>query len=97
MHLSPSSQHEVAAQIADFIRLTVAGYKAVAVRGDGPLYPEAAVVVITKTGHADHTAKVVIHNDRLVYVSRAVTHVSFPLRREDAELIVASFLSVERG
>lgn len=96
MHLSPSSQREVATQIANFIRLTVAGYRAVAAHADEPCYPEAAVVVITKTGHADRTAEVIVHDDRLVYVSRAVTHVSYPLRREDAGLIVAGFLSAER-
>lgn len=96
MHLSPSSQHEVATQIADFIRLTVAGYKAVAAHTDEACYPEAAVVIIAKTGHADRTAEVIIHDDRLVYVSRTVTHVSYPLRREDAGRIVASFLSAER-
>lgn len=96
MHLSPSGQHEVATQIADFIRLTVANYGAVVAHADEPCYPEAVVVVIAKTGHADRTAEVVVHDDRLVYVSRAVTHVSYPLRREDAGLIVASFLSAER-
>lgn len=95
MHLSPSSQREVAVQIADFIRLTVTGYGAVAAYADEPCYPEAAVVVIAKTGHADRTAEVVVHDDRLVYVSRAVTHVSYPLRREDAGRIIASFLSAE--
>lgn len=96
MHLSPPSQHEVATQIANFIRLNTAGYGAVAAYADEPCYPEAAVVVISKTGHADRTAEVIVHDDRLVYVSRAVTHVSYLLRHEDAGRIVASFLSAER-
>jgi len=96
MRLPPSSRHEVAAQIANFIRLTVTDYRAVVAHADEPRSPEAAVVVITRTGHADRTAEVVVHDDRLVYVSRAVTHVSYPLRHEDAGRIVASFLSAER-
>jgi len=96
MHLPPSSQHEVATEIANFIHLNTVGYRAVAAHADEACYPEAAVVVIAKTGHADRTAEVIVHDDRLVYVSRAVTHVSYPLRCEDAGRIVASFLSAER-
>lgn len=96
MHLSPSSRREVATQIANFIRLTVIGYGAVVAHADEACSPEAAVVIITETGHADRAAEVIVHDDRLVYVSRAVTRVSYPLRREDAGRIVASFLSAER-
>lgn len=46
MHLSPSSRHEVATQIADFTRQTVAGYGAVAAHADEARHPEAAVVVV---------------------------------------------------
>lgn len=95
MHLSPSCQREVATQIANFIRLTVAGYGAVAAYADEACYPEAAVVLIAKAGHADRMAEVIVHDDRLVYVSRAATHVSYPLRSEDAGRIVAGFLSAE--
>lgn len=95
MHLSPSSQYEVATEIADFIHLTAIGYRAAASHSDEACYPEGAVVVIAKTGHADRTAEVVVHDDRLVYVSRTATHVSYPLRREDVGRIIAGFLSLE--
>lgn len=95
MRLSPSGQYEAAAQIADLIRLTVAGYGAVATRVGEAGYPEAAVVAIAETGHTDCTAKVAVHADKLVYASRTGTHISYPIRREDAGRIIVGFLSME--
>lgn len=95
MHLSPSSQYEVATQIADSIRLTTIGYEAAVIHADEPCYPEAVVVAIAKTSRADRTAEVVVHDDRLVYVSRTVTHISYPLHCEDAGRIIVGFLSLE--
>lgn len=95
MHLPPPGQYELATEIANFIRLTTTDYGAAASRTDEACYPESAVVIVAKNGHADRTAEVVIHDDRLVYVSRTATHVSYPLRREDAGRIVAAFLSLE--
>lgn len=95
MHLSPSSQYEVATQIASFLRLTAIGYGAVATRVGEAGYPGAAIVAIAETGKTDCTAKVAVHTDRLVYASRTGTHVSHPIRREDAGRIIAGFLSLE--
>lgn len=99
MRPSPSSQHEItaeiAAEVANFILLNTIGYGVVAARANEPCDPEAMVVLVTKTGHADRTAKVVVHDDRLVYVSRTATHVSFPVCHEDAGRIVAALLSLE--
>ena len=96
MHLSPSGQYEVATQIADFIHLTTIGYGAVATHVGEAGLPEAAIVAVAETGHTDCTAKIAVHTDRLVYVSRTSTHVSRPIRREDAGRIIVSLLSMER-
>lgn len=95
MHLSTSGQYEVATQIANFIRLTIIGYVAVATHVGEAGHPEAALVAITETGHTNCTAKVAVHTDRLVYASRTGTHVSRPIRREDAGRIIVGFLSME--
>lgn len=97
MHLSPSSQNQVATQIANLIRLTTIGYGAVATRVGQAGYPEAAVVAIAETGKTNCTAKVAVHRDRLVYTSAAGTHVSYPTHQEDAGRIIRSFLSTEHN
>lgn len=96
MQLSPSTQNSVATQIANFIRLTTIGYGAVATSVGHAGYPEAAIVAIAETGQTDCAAKVAVYSNRIVYVSAAGTHVSYPTRREDAGRIVCSFLSMER-
>lgn len=96
MRLSPPSQNGVATQIANYIRLTTIGYGAVATPVGQAGYPEAAVVAIAENGKTDCTAKVAVHRDRLVYASATGTHVSYPIRREDAGRIICSFLSMER-
>lgn len=95
MRLSPSAQNDVATQIANFIRLTTTGYGAVATHTGAAGYPEAAIVAIAETGRTDCTAKVAVYSDRIVYASALGTHVSRPLRREDAGRIVSAFLSME--
>ena len=95
MHLSPLTQNNIATQIANHIRLNTIGYGAVATRVGQAGYPEAAVVAIAETGKTDCTAKVAVHHDRLVYASATGTHVSYPLRQEDAGRIVSGFLSME--
>ena len=97
MRLSPSSQYKVATQIANFIRLTTTGYGAVATHVGESGYPEAAVVAIAATGHTICTAKVAVYADRLVYASPLGTHVSHPIRTEDAGRIIAALLSMENG
>lgn len=97
MRLTPSGQYEVATQIANLIRLTATGYGAVATHVGEAGHPEAAIVAIAETGHADCTAKVAVHADRLVYASHTGTHISHPIRREDAGRVIAGFLSMERN
>lgn len=96
MHLSPSARNDVATQIANFIRLTTIGYGAVATRVGAAGYPEAAVVAIAETGQTDCTAKVAVYSNRIVYTSALGSHVSHPIRQEDAGRIVCAFLSMER-
>lgn len=95
MRLSPLAQYDTATQIVNFIRLTTIGYGAVATRVGEAGYPEAAIVAITETGQTDCTAKVAIYSNRIVYISALGTHVSHPIRQEDAGRIVCTFLSME--
>lgn len=95
MRLSPSTQHKVATQVANFIRLTTINYGAVATPVGTAGYPGAAIVAIAETGKTDCTAKVAIYSDRIVYTSRTGTHVSRPIQQEDAGRIVSGFLSME--
>lgn len=96
MHLSPSTQNNVATQIANYIRLNAIGYGAVATSVGQAGYPDAAVVAIAETGQTDCTAKVAVYSDRIAYASHTGTHVSYPIRQEDAGRIVCAFLSMER-
>ena len=97
MNLSPSEQDNVATQIANSIRLNSDGYRAVATHVGEAGHPEAAIVAIIETGETDCTAKVAVHADRLIYASHTGTHVSYPIRREDAGRIARGFLSLERN
>ena len=95
MHLSPTSQNNVATHIADHIRRNIIGYGAVASQVGQAGYPDAAVVAIAETGKTDCTAKVAIRHNRLVYVSATGSHVSYPTRWSDAGRIICAFLSME--
>lgn len=97
MYLPPSTQDSVATNIADYVRLNTIGYGAVATRVGQAGYPEAAVVAIAKTGKTDCTAKVAVHHNRLVYVSAAGAHVSYPIHWSDAGRVVCAFLSMEHN
>ena len=97
MHLPPSTQNQVATQIADLVRLTTVNYKAVASNVGHAGYPEAAIVAITKAGKVDCVAKVAVYHDRLVYMSATGTHVSYPTHQENAGHIISSFLSAEHN
>ena len=95
MHLPPSTRDNLATQIANLIRLNAIGYGAVATPTGAAGYPDAAIVAIAETGRTDCTAKVAIYGDRIVYASALGTHVSYPIRQEDAGRIVCGFLSME--
>lgn len=96
MHLPPAAQDNVATRIADHIRRNTTGYGAVATRVGQAGCPDAAVVAIVESGHTDCAAKVAVHHNRLVYVSAAGGHVSYPIDWSDAGRIVTAFLSMER-
>lgn len=96
MYLPSSTQDSVATEIANYVRLNTSGYGAVATRVGQAGYPEAAVVAIAETGKTNCTAKVAVHHNRLVYVSAAGAHVSYPIHWSDAGRITCAFLSMER-
>ena len=95
MYLPPSTQDDVAAKIANYVRLNTIGYGAVATNVGHAGYPEAAVVAIAETGKTDCTAKVAVHHNRLVYVSATGSHISYPTHWSDSGRIVCALLSLE--
>ena len=96
MYLPPSARNAVATEIADYVRLNTAAYRAVATRVGRAGCPEVAVVAITETGQTNCVAKVAIRCDGLVYVSAVGTHVSRPIRHwSDPGRIVCALLSME--
>lgn len=97
MRLSPSAQHDVATRIADSIRQSAPGYGAVATRVGAAGYSEAAIVAIAETGRTDCAAKAAVYSNRIAYASPLGTHVSYPIRQEDASRIILAFLSMEHG
>ena len=97
MYLPPSSQDNIATQIADYVRRNTIGYGAVATRVGRAGLPEAAVVAIAPTGRTDCTAKVAVHHGRLTYTSATGTHISYPTKWSDAGRIVCAFLLLENN
>lgn len=97
MQLSPAAQDDAATQIADSIRLTINGHRAVATSVGQAGYPGAAIVAITKTGQTDCTAKIAVYSNRVVYVSAAGTYVSYPTRWACVGWVICGLLSMERG
>lgn len=97
MHLSTAAQNDVATLIAKWVRENTIGYGAVATNVGRAGYPEAAVVAIAENGNATCTAKVAVHHNRIVYVSKLGAHVSYPTAPEDAGRIVGGFLSLEEN
>ena len=95
MYLSATAQNSTATLIAKWVRENTTGYGAVATGVGRAGYPEAAVVAIAEEGSTTCTAKVAVHHNRIVYVSTAGAHVSYPVTFEDAGRIVGSFLSLE--
>lgn len=95
MYLSTTAQNDTATLIAKWVRENMIGYGAVATEVGRAGYPDAAVVAIAATGLATCTAKVAVHHNRIVYVSKLGAHVSYPITFKDAGRIVGSFLSLE--
>lgn len=97
MYLSTAAQNDTAALIAEWVRENTVGYGAVATGVGRAGYPDAAVVAIAEDGETTCTAKVAVHHNRIVYVSKLGAHVSYPISFKDAGRIVGGFLSLEEG
>lgn len=95
MYLSTTAQSDIATLIAKWVRENAIGYSAVATEVGRAGYPDAAVVAIAQDGETTCTAKVAVHRNRIVYVSKLGAHVSCPISFEDAGRIVGGFLSLE--
>lgn len=95
MYLSTSAQNDVATLIAKWVRENTISYGAVATEVGRAGYPDAAVVVIAENGRTTCTAKVAVHRNRIVYVSKLGAHVSYPITFTEAGRIVGGFLSLE--
>lgn len=97
MYLSTTAQNDAATLIAKWVRENTVGYGAVATEVGRAGYPDAAVVAIAESGKPVCTAKVAVHRNRIVYVSKLGAHVSYPLDFGDAGRIVGGFLSLEEN
>lgn len=97
MYLSAAAQNDTATLIANWVRKNTIGYGAVATEVGRAGYPEAAVVAIAKDGETTCAAKVAVHHNRIVYVSKLGAHVSYPIAFADAGRIVGGFLSLEEA
>ena len=95
MYLSTTAQNDTATLIAKWVRENTIGYGAVATEVGRAGYPDAAVVAIAEDGSVTCTAKVAVHHNRIVYVSKLGAHVSYPISFRDAGRIVGGFLSLE--
>lgn len=97
MYLSTTTQNDTATLIAKWVRENTVGYGAVATEVGRAGYPGAAVVAIVEDGSVTCTAKVAVHRNRIVYVSKLGAHISYPITLEDAGRIVGGFLAIEEG
>lgn len=95
MYLSTTAQNDTATLIAKWVRENTIGYGAVATEVGRAGYPDAAVVAIAEDGKTTCTAKVAVHHNRIVYVSKLGAHVYYPLTFSDAGRIVGGFLALE--
>lgn len=97
MYLSTTAQNDTAALIAKWVRENTIGYGAVATNVGQAGYLGAAVVAIAENGETTCTAKVAVHHNRIVYVSKIGAHISYPIAPEWAGRIVGGFLSLEEA
>lgn len=95
MYLSVTAQNDTATLIAKWVRENTIGYGAVATEVGRAGYPDAAVVAIAEDGKTTCTAKVAVHHNRIVYVSKLGAHVCYPIAFSDAGRIVGGLLSLE--
>lgn len=97
MYLSTTAQNNTATLIAKWVRENTVGYGAIATEVGQAGHPDAAVVAIAEDGATICTAKVAVHHNRIVYVSKVGAHVSYPIAFGDAGRIVGGFLSLEES
>lgn len=97
MYLSTTAQNDTATLVAKWVRGNTVGYGAVATEVGRAGYPDAAVVAIAEDGATTCTAKVAVHHNRIVYVSKLGAHISYPISFQDAGRIVGGFLSLEEN
>ena len=97
MYLSTATQNDTAVSVAKWVSENTIGYGAVATEVGRAGYPDAAVVAIAEAGKTTCTAKVAVHHNRIVYVSKLGAHVSYPATLKDAGRIVGGFLSLEEN
>lgn len=95
MYLSTTAQNNTAVLIAKWVRENTIRYGAVATEVGRAGHPDAAVVAIAETGDTTCTAKVAVHRNRIVYVSKLGAHVAYPITFNNAGRIVGGFLSLE--
>lgn len=95
MYLSAAAQNDTASLIAKWVRENMTGYGAIATEVKRPSCWATAVVAIVRNGSTTCIAKVAVHHNRITYVSRLATHISYPIAPEDAGRIVGGFLSLE--
>lgn len=97
MYLSTTAQNNAATLIAKWVHENAIGYGAVATEVGRAGYPDAAVVAIAENGKTTCTAKVAVHHNRIVYVSKLGAYISYPITFNDAGRIVGGFLSLEEN
>lgn len=97
MYLSTAAQNDTAALIVKWVQENMTGYSAIATEVNRPSCWATAVVVIVRNGSTTCTAKVAVHHNRITYVSRLSTHISYPIASEDVGRIIGGFLSLEEG
>lgn len=95
MYLSATAQNDTATLIAKWVRENTISYGAVATEVGRAGHPDAAVVAIAEDGNTTCVAKVAVHHNRIVYVSKLGAYVSYPITFKDAGRIVGGFLSLE--
>nr|DAU69783.1 MAG TPA: hypothetical protein [Caudoviricetes sp.] len=97
MYLSTTAQNDIATLVAEWVRENTIGYGAIATGVGRAGYPDAAVVAIAEDGSTSCTARVAVHHNRIVYVSKLGVHISYPITFKDAGRIVGGLLSLEEN
>lgn len=97
MYLSTAEQNDAASLIVKWVQENTTGYGAIVTEVDRPSHCAAAAVAIFRNGSTACTARVAVHHNRITYVSRLSTHISYPIAPENVGRIVGGFLSLEEN